>query len=134
MAFRECGTVLEKADDTLVVEINQPSMCKGCTACSATPRVPRKVKVPAQPGIDEGDQVWIESVPGDMLKSVLLVFLLPTLGLFAGIAAAYYFLSQPSDIVYFICAVLGAAGAFLIAKTVAGHIISFNKNVTKKIS
>ncbi len=132
MAIRECGKVIEIHEDSMTVQINPPSMCDSCTACGGSQRKERTITVPAQPDIHEGDDIWIEAVPGDLLKAVLLVFMLPTAGLFAGIAFAAYILSTNKEWVYFVCALIGTILPFFLAKFLVNRYVSFHKNIWKK--
>ncbi|MDX9703706.1 MAG: SoxR reducing system RseC family protein [Candidatus Auribacterota bacterium] len=132
MALRECGEVVEIKDGMMSVRINPPEMCEGCTSCAGTQRKERSVTVPYQEGIREGDEVWVEAVSGDMLKAVLLVFVLPTAGLFAGIAVAAYIFSSRSELVYFACGIIGAILPFFVVKYLTNKYIPFRRNITLK--
>ena len=130
MIVKQCGKVIEKKGDTVIVEIAPDSACEGCGGCEQSSKS-RKITVRTNENLSIGDAVEIEIDSKDALKAGAILFLFPVLGLLAGAGLAVLFTGtvQPLKVV-----ISGFAGAllpvFFIRKFFSN--ISLNRKISRK--
>jgi len=85
--MKEVGIVQSVKDAEILVKIKRHAACLGCGVCSVAPGGDMIVKAIVSGRVKVGDQVNIEVDSILILKAILMVYLLPTVGFLAGILA-----------------------------------------------
>jgi len=123
------GRIIKINHDDIHVEIIPSESCKDCSGCM----VKRKqvVVVAKTDNVSLGDSVKVGTKSSDFLKAGLLLFMLPVLGLFAGIGVTGYFFNSHSDSASFTGGLIGLIIAFFGLKKFSKHI-SVKGNIVKE--
>jgi len=130
MIVKQCGQVIEKNGDCVVVEIAPDTACKGCGGCEQSSKS-RKITVRTDKNLSVGDAVEIEMDSKDALKAGAVLFLFPVLGLLAGTAAGVFFIGVESTHKVVACGFAGAIGpVFFIKKFFS--TMPLNRKISKK--
>lgn len=114
------GKIIKINHDNIHVEIIPSESCKSCSGCM----VKRKQVIVAAKTDDVflGDSVKVGTKASDFLKTGFLLFILPVIGLFAGIAVTGYFFNSHSDWTYFAGGLIGLIIAFSGLNFFSRHI------------
>ena len=85
--MREEGTVIEARDHQVVVRMEAGPQCGRCCACAGIAGNSRDLVTTTTRPLEVGTRVAVEVPTGNPVLGALLVFVLPLLGLVAGVVA-----------------------------------------------
>lgn len=85
----EWGVVTAVSPGKARVKLERKSLCEKCGICSVWGKDFMLMEVDNSQGARVGDKVKIETPPGKALKISFMLFIIPLIGLFAGIFSGY---------------------------------------------
>ncbi|MFP4057817.1 MAG: SoxR reducing system RseC family protein [Candidatus Brocadiia bacterium] len=88
--MREEGTVVAVEGDTARVRVQPGPHCGGCCACSMLGGGPPELELSAPEPLHVGDRVVVEVDTSGTTLGAVLVFVLPLLGLVAGVVVGHH--------------------------------------------
>ncbi len=89
----EVGTVIEAGAGRARVEVSQSGICEHCdmaSSCVPTSGGNRKIEVLDPLGVSVNQRVRVELGSGSLIGASFLGYILPLLGLFAGVVVGFY--------------------------------------------
>ncbi len=87
--MREEGTVVEVSGSIARIEIEAKPHCSHCKICDVGREGERILETENTVGASPGDKVILEVPPGQIIKTSLVVYGVPLLGLVGGVALGY---------------------------------------------
>ncbi len=124
--MRQRGIVIEREEDQVVVQIQDPSrICGSCSGCMRlTPQRPHEDYVvrldDARGDYVVGDEVILEGYMGDLVKAVMVLYGVPFVSLFIGYVLTRIILG--SDPVAGLGAVVGLLVGAFVARPLARRL------------
>lgn len=125
MTIRETAVVQRVVEDKAIVKVKRSEACSGCTAkgmCHAlgSQTSEMEVEVLNERRARPGDVVEISVPSHSLLKSTMVVYVVPVCaligGLFAGLKIASIIGVENPSLLGFICAMVSMLGAFLFVR------------------
>ncbi|MCD6459963.1 SoxR reducing system RseC family protein [bacterium] len=129
MIIKQCGKVIEKRENFVVVQIAPDIACKGCDGCAQSKKS-RKITVRDQADVNIGDSVEIEIDSKDALKAGFILFMLPVIGLLAGVLTAIFFIGVSSTSFIVVSGFIGAFIPVFFIKKIFSKL-SLNRKIVK---
>lgn len=116
--MRQRAEVIGFEDSDIIVRITNPSSacgkCNGCIRLTGEERpedqvFPVRTSIP----VDQGDQVIIESAPGELFRIIAILYGIPLIGLLLGYFVSFLFIKEDA------LAGLGSLGGLILFVFVA---------------
>lgn len=85
----ETGTVIDVKDGKATVLLEAGASCSTCRSCAERESGRMEIVLDAPPGLHPGQRVSVEVGPQNLTWSILLTFVLPTVGLVAGMIVGH---------------------------------------------
>ncbi|HDS09936.1 MAG TPA: hypothetical protein ENN73_06890 [Firmicutes bacterium] len=83
--IKENGTIIKFEKDEMIIQIDNSEDCSRCGLCSSlTGELKKVISFPKEPRYKEGDRVILNIPEKAILKSSLVLFMPPVLGIFLG--------------------------------------------------
>jgi positive regulator of sigma E activity len=111
--MEEIGKVVRLAGENATVLFQRKPACGKCGMCMGSPK-DAFVQMTLKNGLNakEGDNVRVSTNSGDVLKSILIIYLIPLILGIIGLVAGYYLLGEIAGFVGMLLFV--AAGYFVV--------------------
>ncbi len=114
--MQETGTIISTHGNKAVIQLNRGEKCDGCNVCSAFGENKMQLEALNSIGAAVGDWVQVVVQPQQVIKSSMLIFILPLFMMLAGYFVAVRFIPPHSEGVGIVGAFTALALAFVVIK------------------